>query len=123
MILSKLRYGVASAWLLKADLRRLDGFHANCLRKMLGIKAAYVSRISNQRVREIAGVAAFSRSVGEMQTKLMRQVLDNPSKTVLRDVTFQKGSLRPLTDIYVRRVGRPKQNWTDEVTKTLQRGR
>ena len=38
-ISSKLRYAVASAWLWKADLRRLDGFQAGCLRKMLGIKA------------------------------------------------------------------------------------
>ena len=42
-----------------------------------------------------------------MQVKLMRQVLRDPSKTVLRDAAFQKGSLRPLTDVFVRRIGRP----------------
>ena len=123
VILSKLLYGVASAWLLKADLRRLDGFHANCLRQMLRIRCAYmyVSRISNDRVRKVAGVEAFSRSVGAMRLKLMRQVLRDPHRPVLRDAAFHKGSTRPLTNMFVRRVGRPRQNWTDEVAKIMQR--
>ena len=37
LIESKLRYALSSAWLLKADLRRLDGFQARCLRKILGV--------------------------------------------------------------------------------------
>ena len=119
--MSKLRFGVAAAWLLKADLRRLGGFHANCLRLMLGIKCAYISRISNNRVREIAGVRMFSESVTAIQVKLLRQVLRDPSKAVLRDAAFQKGSLTPLTDAFVRRIGRLRQNWTDEVGKIMHR--
>ena len=34
LIGTKLKYAVASALLLKADLRRLDGFHARCLRTL-----------------------------------------------------------------------------------------
>ena len=39
LILSKLRYATASAWLLKAELRRLDGFQAHCLRQILNVRA------------------------------------------------------------------------------------
>ena len=64
LVQSKLRYAIASAWLLKADLRRLDGFQANCLRNILGIKCSYVSRVSNEKVLEKAGFAKFSHDVG-----------------------------------------------------------
>ena len=39
------------------DLRRPDGFHANCLWQMLRIECAYVSRISNDCFRKMAGVS------------------------------------------------------------------
>ena len=116
-ILSKLRYGIASAWLLKADLRRLDGFHARCLRKILGIKPAFVSRVSNDRVRQIAGQEPFSEKIRAMQRKLFEAVLTDPNKQVLRDVTFEQGTSIPLTNRYVRKRGRPKQNWADEMVR------
>ena len=117
LVLSKLLYGVASAWLLKADLRRLDGFHARCLRKLLKVKAAFISRISNERVRQMAGVQPLSSRVDGQQQKLLQQVLNDPDKAILRDAAFQQGSNRPLTDRFIRRVGRPRQNWTDQVLK------
>jgi len=116
-ILSKMKYGIASAWLLKADLRRLDGFHARCLRKILGIKPAYVSRVSNDRVREISGQAPFSERIRTMQCKLLEAVLTDPNKHVLRDVAFQRGTCIPQTNRFVRKRGRPKQNWADEMVR------
>ena len=44
-ITSPLLYGLSSAWLNVAERRRMDGFQARCLRKILGIPSAYVSRI------------------------------------------------------------------------------
>ena len=41
MVMSKLCYALASLWLTKSDLRRLDGFQANCLRTILKIPLAY----------------------------------------------------------------------------------
>ena len=87
-IMSKLRYGVSSAWLSKSDLRRLGGFQAGCLRKMLGIAHSYYSRISNARVRQIAEQRPFSNQVRESQLKLLGQVLTNPDKHFLRSVAF-----------------------------------
>ena len=110
MILSKLRYALASSWLVKANLRRLDGFEAACLRKLLGIKHSFWSRVSNAKVRQIAGQTPFSETVRASQFKLLGQVLMDPHKQILREVAFHGGDLQtPETAAYVRRVGRPKQ--------------
>ena len=116
LILSGLRYGVASAWLSKSDLRRMDGFHVGCLRKMLKIPVAYISRISNEEVRRRVQQQPLSVSIRAMQLKLLGQVLTNPDKDFLKDVAFQDGDvLRPSTAAYVRKVGRPKDNWAEKL--------
>ena len=121
LIQSKLRYAVASAWLLKADLRRLDGFQANCLRNMLGIKCSYISRVSNHTVLENAGFAKFSSTVREMQMRLLGQVISDPRKRELRTATFSGDSLFSQTAVFAKRVGRPRQNWTDELIKIMKK--
>ena len=46
-VVQKLLYGLEGAWLNKALLTKLDGFHAKCLRKLLGIPPSFLSRVSN----------------------------------------------------------------------------
>ena len=115
LVQSQLRYAVASAWLLKADLRRLDGFQAGCLRKILKIPSSFYSRISNQKVREKAGMQQFSTSIRKIQLHLLGQVITNPKKNALKETTFRGGVADPITAAYVRRVGRPRQNWAEEL--------
>ena len=55
VVVSRLLYGLSSAWLNAADIRRLNGFHCRCLRVILGIQPSFVSRISNQKVLREAG--------------------------------------------------------------------
>ena len=80
LVQSQLRYALASAWLLKSDLRRLDGFQAGCIRQILKIPCSYISRVSNQRVREQAGVQPFSKAVRSTQLQLLGQVIGNELK-------------------------------------------
>ena len=82
---------------------------------MLGIKAACFSRVSNDRVRKIAGVEPISREVRRAQLDLFGKVLMNPDKKGLRGVAFHDGSYAPVTAAFVRRVGRPRQMWTDQL--------
>ena len=49
-IVAKLLYGLDSAWLSSAMQRKLDGFQANCLRRILKISPAFISRISNRYI-------------------------------------------------------------------------
>ena len=80
MVLSKLGYAMASLWLTKSDLRRLDGFHANCLRKILRIPSAFYSRVSNHKVRSKASQQPFSSRVATLQMRLFNEVLHSPHK-------------------------------------------
>lgn len=43
-VVSKLLYSLGPVWLLQLGLRRLDGFHARCLRIVLHIPCSYSSR-------------------------------------------------------------------------------
>ena len=45
LVVSKLVYGLSTMCFVKAQRRRLDGFYARCLRRVLGIPAAFVSRV------------------------------------------------------------------------------
>ena len=92
-VLSKLRYSIASAWLSKSDLRRVDGFQANCLRRLMGLPPPHISRVSNERVRTMAGQQAFSRIVEDLQVGLLDRVLQDPTKQELRDVAFVKKTM------------------------------
>ena len=93
LIQSKLRYSVASAWLLKADLRRLDGFQARCVRQILKIPCSYFSRVSNSNVLKQGCLQQFSSTVRAMQLNLLGQVLIKPQKKVLKESAFQGDTL------------------------------
>ena len=47
--------------------------------------------------------------------KLFRKIAVSSDGDFLRDLTFCPGSLRPATDRYVRRVGRPRSEWATKV--------
>ena len=119
LILSKLRYAVASAWLSKGDLRRLDGFHARCLRQMLHIPPSFISRVSNDKVRQAAGQEAFSKTARASQLKLLGQVIIDPNKRILKQAAFHGDSLTPETEAFVRKVGRPRDSWTTQLTQMM----
>ena len=109
VVVSKLLYACSSAWLLKADLKKLDGFFCNCLRKILGIQASFYSRVSNESVLERAKCRKLSARIRESQLSLLDQVLNDPGKKVLRNVAFHGDSEIPETSFWVRRRGRPRQ--------------
>ena len=111
-VISRLLYGLASTWLVKAQLRRLDGFYARCLRNILGIPTAYVSRVSNQAVFSRARVKPISEQLQGMQLALLSKAAHAPTGALIRKNVFMEQSLRPVVGYYIRRVGRPRQDWT-----------
>ena len=50
IVLSKLLYGLESVVLKVHDIRKLNGFHASCCRRLLNIQPAFISRVSNSFV-------------------------------------------------------------------------
>ena len=111
LIESRLMYGLSTACFCKAELRRLNGFQARCLRTIMGIAPAFISRVSNETVLRCAHYEQASAKLSRQQLLLLGKILRSPLNTPLQEVSFIPGTLQPATDRYVRRVGRPCREW------------
>ena len=58
---AKLLYSLSSVCLTVAQQRKLDGFQNRCIRSIVGIKPAFLSRVSNAAVLEKAGHTAATQ--------------------------------------------------------------
>ena len=117
MVLSRLLYGLSTVWLNVAQIRRLNGFQARCLRQALGIKPAFYSRVPNRTVLEKAGQTPLGQQLLRQQLLLYGRVARAPHDDYLRKLTFYPGTLMPTTSKYVRRIGRPRNEWTNMLQK------
>jgi hypothetical protein len=116
-ILTRLLYSLSSAWLNVAETRRLNGFHCRCLRVILNIKVAFISRVSNASVLQTSSQLQLSKQLLKQQLILYGKVARSPDADPLRMLTFVPGTLLPLTGQYVRRVGRPRNEWVSMLHK------
>ena len=118
LIESKLLYSLACMCLTVAQVRRLDGFQNRCLRKVLGIKPSFISRVSNADVLTKAQHPSASLILQKRQLQLFGKVLRSPEAHPLHSISFVPGLFwKPRTDQYVRRKGRPNREWVPDVTK------
>ena len=117
VITSRALYGLEGAWLNAAERRRLDGFQAKCLRQILGIKSAFLSRVPNKVVLEKAGSHRYTSQLLKAQLLLLGRIARAPEGDPLRALTFRNSSLRLATDKYVRRVGRPRNEWAAQLLR------
>ena len=76
--------------------------------------------MSNKSVQEQCCLQPVSQTIHEMQLKLLGKVLTDPRKLVLREVAFHKDSLDSETSAFVRRVGRPRQNLTEQLLAIME---
>ena len=117
MITSKALYSFSSAWLTKTDRKRLDGFEAKCIRQILRIPPAFVSRVSNTCVLEKSEQAPCSSQLLRQQLLLFGKIGRLPNNHVLRKPTFEPDAVSPATRACERKRGRPKQEWAAELYK------
>ena len=115
LVVSKLTYGLSTLWLVLSQRRRLDGFYARALRRIFRIPASFVSRVSNQQVFQKAGVKPLSEQLLHRQLLLLGKCARAPVGDHLRANVFIDDSTQPCVGHYIRRVGRPRQDWTSEV--------
>jgi len=115
-VISVLMYGLKTIWLGAASQRRLDGFQARCIRKILRIPAAYISRISNATVRERASSTRLSKELLQQQLLLFGDIAVRDTGT-LRDCVFAPGSVSLAEAQGCRGRGRPRHSWADQVRK------
>ncbi len=109
--MSQILHGLDTAWLNVSDKRKLDGFQCRCLRVILGIAAPFISRVSNQTVLAKAGALKLSTMLLRHQLIFFGKVARAPDEDVLRELTFRSGSLDLAANRFIRRVGRPRNEW------------
>ena len=114
-IMTGLMYGLSTLWLNVGDQRRLDCFQARCLRRCLGIKPSFLSRVSNQTVLREAAQMPSTRHLLKQQLLLYGKVARAPEDDPLRQLTFCPESLQPATSRYVSKRGRPKSEKATKV--------
>ena len=76
-----------------------------------GIKQAYLSRISNATVLPRAQHLPATSLLLKKQLLLLGEVLRAPDGYPMKVASFIPGTLRPATERFVRRVGRPRFEW------------
>ena len=116
-VVSRLLYALSTMQLVRSQRRRLDGFYARCLRRVLHIPAAFVSRISNSVVFKRASVQPITEQLLRKQLVLFQQVATAPQGDPLRRDTFVAEGMDPMISHFIRRVGRPRLDWTQELLR------
>ena len=117
LIVSKLQYGLSTLWLITPQRRRLNGLCARCLRRIHGIPAAFISRVSNAAIFARAGVNSLTDQILRRQPSLLGRCARAESDNPLRRDVFLPGSLIFVIGQRTRRIGRPRQDWASEVWK------
>jgi len=115
MVETRLLYSLACCCFTVAQLRRLNGFQAKCVRQILGIKPSFLSRVSNQEVLRRAHHTNATTQLMQTQLMFLGKVLAAPTTSQLHSSAFIPGTLQPATSRYVRRVGRPRKEWIPTV--------
>jgi hypothetical protein len=111
-ILPKLMYGLETLWLRGAEQKRLNAFHVKCLRKVLGIRHAYYSHVSNADVLTEAGDKPLFNILLGRQMKLYSRVVQMEDACLQRQVALAPGEAKPAARGGKARKGRPRQTWT-----------
>ena len=110
-VLSKLLYGLESAWLPRADRNKLDGFFARCLRKIYAIKPAFLSRVSNAEVLARASAKPLSTNLLARQLIYYGKIACRESSDLTRIIAFGPSGCKPRK-WSMRKAGRPCLRWT-----------
>ena len=82
-------------------------------------KAAYLSRVSNADVLAKARHTSESQMLRKRRLQLFGKIMRSEPGHPLRQACFIGETLRPVTERYIRRRGRPNVEWTTVVLKDV----
>ena len=119
-VCTKLSYGLFSAAMTATEQRRLDGFQARCLRRILKIAHAFYSRISNKTVLRLAGEVPLSEKIVEHQQQYLAKLAARDDTDPARRCVFQAGNSNMKEQTEKLRKGRPRMSWIAGLTKRMQ---
>jgi len=113
-VVSRLFYCLNTMWLKKADLRKIDGVHAKCLRSIFRSPFPYISYISGATVLQRSHCKRLSAISKFRQPCLFQSIAVLPDDDVRRQYIFQPSSLMLQNLSAPRHRGRPKHIWVSE---------
>ena len=131
IIQTKLLYGLESAVIPEGIQRKLDTFQLKGLRKILNLKTTFVERANtNERVYEIANAAAgykedrqitsFSKTYKAARLKMGKKVFSRETDDPLRFSTIHGNTgEEAFYDFFNKRIGRPKEKWSQAVAQDI----
>ena len=117
VFLPTLLYGLDAFTLTTPQLKRLNGFYFGYLRRVIGIKAAYFSRITNHTVWYQAG---YPRRPSDMLFKLERRCMNRVYQTAPHEPVYSVVFQEPFKDrikLQGRRRGRQIAYWAETTAK------
>ena len=117
VVVPGLMYSLSTAWLTVSQQRRLNGFQARCLRRILRVSPSFISRVTNKCVLQMAGHRQFTQQLLKQQLLFFGRVARSPDSDMLRDFTFIPGTVQSAAGRFVRKVGRPRFEWASCVAK------
>ena len=111
LIESRLFYALASVCMTVAQEKRLNGFQSY----FEDTPVIYISRVSNAAVLNLAHKRPASEVLQERRLILLGKILRSPANSPLRLPTLAGDTTTAATDVFVRRVDRPRKEWYKEV--------
>ena len=113
-ILTKLLYGLDGAEMNQSEKRRLDAFHAKCLRRILKAPHSFYSHVSNEQIWQAAHVQPLSLILFSTQLTLFGNIasmpIAHPDRALVSDCNMP--FCKPPTT-FPRKVGRPRTTLVD----------
>ena len=89
VFIGTLIYGLDALTLQDKHLKRIDAYYIRFLRRIVGVKASYYSRITNLEVYRRAGEPRKpSDTLHKLQIKMLDQVYSSPIEDPLHNVVF-----------------------------------
>ena len=123
LVVNKGIWGLHVLAVLDLDFSNLEYIYARCLKRILNIPAAYISRTSHAAVRVKAKVEPLQCKVRRNQLKLLGHILRRPVDHPDRLVIFQPDNhlipRRPPDT--KRRAGRPRTEWAATILPHIER--
>ena len=116
LVESRFLYSLVSFVFTAAQKRRVDGFQNRCLRRIIGVSPAYVSRVSNEAVFSMVSHRCAMDRLLKRRLQFWGKILLSPEGHPLRTAAFIPGTNAAPTERFVRRVGRPAKEWIREAT-------
>jgi len=125
-VIQKLTYALYTHVIAKADLARLEAFHVQCLRKILGIKAThaaknilYTEAVPNNEVLRRAHEHPLKIDLANMQVKLYAHAFRRPVGHPARITLFERTTPEAASWRGTKSQGRPRTTWHKVVTPSI----